>query len=164
MTFPFRRGDLVRCVARGIWERDLTEGHIYYVLKTYPRENRIKVIADRGMDINPDADRFVKAGPGAVDKIPPGNREQASRYVPGERQAVPQVAPMATQVGGSHYTDMPIQPLDYIMANGIPFPEGNVIKYVSRWRKKGGIQDLKKARDMLDKLIAFEEKKGAPVA
>lgn len=85
-------------------------------------------------------------------------------YTPGPRQAMammPKAPPSATQVGGSHYTDMAIQPLDFVLANGIPFAEGNVIKYVSRWRKKGGIQDLKKARHMLDVLIAHEEKEAA---
>lgn len=58
-----------------------------------------------------------------------------------------------TQVGGGHYKDMAIQPLEYIMKNGIGFPEGNIIKYVSRWRKKNGVEDLKKARHMLDFVI-----------
>lgn len=62
------------------------------------------------------------------------------------------------QVGGDHYKDNAIQPTLYIMANNIPFVEGNVIKYVSRWRKKGGVSDLKKARHYLDMLIEFEEK------
>jgi len=61
------------------------------------------------------------------------------------------------QEGGSHYKDMPIQPIEYILANNIPFTEGNVIKYVSRWRKKNGVADLKKARHMLDVLIEHEE-------
>lgn len=64
------------------------------------------------------------------------------------------------QVGGQHYKDMAIQPITYIMANGITFIEGNVIKYVSRWKKKGGVQDLKKARHMLDVLIENEELRG----
>jgi len=53
---------------------------------------------------------------------------------------------------------MKIQPIEYIMANSIPFPEGNIIKYVSRWRDKGGIEDLRKSRHVLDLLIEFEEK------
>lgn len=64
---------------------------------------------------------------------------------------------MAVQVGGGHYKDMAIQPLEYIMKNAIPFPEGNVIKYVSRWRKKNGVEDLKKARHMLDTIIESVE-------
>lgn len=62
------------------------------------------------------------------------------------------------QVGGGHYKDMKIQPIEYIHANGIPFAEGSVIKYVSRWRAKGGVEDLKKARHFLDLLIDLESK------
>lgn len=58
-----------------------------------------------------------------------------------------------TQVGGSHYKGKTIQPWDYIAANDIGYFEGNIIKYVSRWRDKGGVDDLKKARHYLDKLI-----------
>ena len=68
-------------------------------------------------------------------------------------------AAFKTQVGGDHYSKMAIQPFEYIMANGIGFPEGNIIKYVSRWRSKGGVDDLKKARHYLDLLIAHEEGK-----
>jgi len=57
------------------------------------------------------------------------------------------------QEGGRHYKQMSIQTWDYIIANGIGYMEGNVIKYVSRWKDKGGIEDLKKARHYLDKLI-----------
>lgn len=62
------------------------------------------------------------------------------------------------QVSGSHYKEMKIQVVEYNMANGIPYMEGNVIKYVSRWRKKGGLDDLRKAKHYLDLLIENEEK------
>lgn len=68
-------------------------------------------------------------------------------------------SPMDTQVGGSHYKDMAIQPAEYVYRNGIGFLEGNVIKYVSRWRKKNGLEDLRKARHTLDLLIQMEEAK-----
>lgn len=61
------------------------------------------------------------------------------------------------QVGGDHYTSMAIQPFEYIQRNCIGFAEGNVIKYVSRWRNKNGIEDLRKAKHTLELLIAFEE-------
>lgn len=48
------------------------------------------------------------------------------------------------QVGGSHYKDMAIQPVEFVMQNGIGFMEGNAIKYLSRWGSKGGIEDLKR--------------------
>ena len=63
----------------------------------------------------------------------------------------------AMQIGGMHYKAKEIQPWDYIAANQIGYFEGNVIKYVSRWREKGGIDDLKKARHYLDKLIELEK-------
>lgn len=63
---------------------------------------------------------------------------------------------LAVQVAGSHYKDLPIQPVEYIQSNKIPYMEGNVIKYVSRWRSKGGIDDLRKAKHYLEMLIEFE--------
>ena len=63
------------------------------------------------------------------------------------------------QEGGSHYKDLPIQPVEYIYANAIGYFEGNVIKYVSRWRKKGGIDDLRTARHYIDMLIELEVRK-----
>lgn len=63
----------------------------------------------------------------------------------------------STQVGGNHYREMAIQPIEYILANKLPFIEGAVVKYVSRWRSKGGVEDLRKARHMLDLLIESEE-------
>lgn len=63
------------------------------------------------------------------------------------------------QVGGSHYKDMAIQPLEFITANGLDFVQGNVVKYVVRYKHKGGLQDLKKARHYIDLMIELEEKK-----
>lgn len=60
------------------------------------------------------------------------------------------------QIAGDHYRTMAIQPVQYIHRNGIGFIEGSVIKYVSRWRGKNGLQDLKKARHCLDLLIEME--------
>ena len=62
------------------------------------------------------------------------------------------------QIGGNHYKDSKIQPIEYILENNIGYVEGNVIKYVSRWKQKNGIQDLKKARHYLDLLIEHLEK------
>ena len=56
------------------------------------------------------------------------------------------------QVGGEHYK-LPIQPIEYILKNGIGFCEGNVIKYMTRWKAKGGVDDLRKARHYIDLLI-----------
>ena len=57
------------------------------------------------------------------------------------------------QVGGAHYAVKTIQPWDFILANNIGYMEGNIIKYLSRWKDKGGVEDLKKAQHYLQKLI-----------
>lgn len=64
------------------------------------------------------------------------------------------------QEGGDHYKGRAIQPVQYIHANGIGFLEGNVIKYTTRWRDKGGLSDLRKARHYLDMLIELESNNG----
>jgi len=65
----------------------------------------------------------------------------------------------AVQVGGEHYKSKDIQPWDAIHAWGLGFFSGNVVKYVARHREKNGVEDLKKARHYLDKLIELMEKK-----
>lgn len=62
------------------------------------------------------------------------------------------------QIGGDHYKSLKIQPIEYILANGLGFCEGNVVKYVTRWRDKGGIQDLEKIKHFIDILIEEEQK------
>lgn len=64
------------------------------------------------------------------------------------------------QVGGSHYKTQKIQVVEYCHSNGIPFMEGSAIKYLSRWREKGGIADLKKAKHFIEMLIELECKGG----
>jgi hypothetical protein len=60
------------------------------------------------------------------------------------------------QIGGDHYKYWEIQPVEFIMKNNIPFCEANAIKYLCRWRKKGGIDDLRKAKHYIDLLIEAE--------
>lgn len=61
------------------------------------------------------------------------------------------------QIGGDHYRSKSIQPIEFILANGLGFCEGNVVKYITRWEDKGGLADLKKARHYLDFLIESQE-------
>jgi hypothetical protein len=58
-----------------------------------------------------------------------------------------------------HYANNEIEPIDYIIANKLTYCEGNVVKYITRWRGKGGIEDLKKAKQYIDFII---EKEGVP--
>jgi len=60
------------------------------------------------------------------------------------------------QVGGSHYKDMAIQPIEYIHKNGLGFCEGNIVKYITRWKTKNGIEDLKKVIHYAELLIQME--------
>lgn len=64
------------------------------------------------------------------------------------------------QYGGNHYKLMMIQPLEYILANNLGYCEGNVIKYISRWKTKSkhgpNVEDLRKARHYIDILIERE--------
>jgi hypothetical protein len=84
----------------------------------------------------------------------------AQRVIPPPQYDPKDVALKAldVQVSGSHYKDLVIQPVEYIHANKIGYFEGNVIKYVTRWRDKGGIADLEKAKHYIDLLIELEGK------
>lgn len=66
-------------------------------------------------------------------------------------------SPNEVQVGGDHYKSKDIQPWDAIHAWRLGFFSGNVIKYVARHKEKNGVEDLKKARHYLDKLISIIE-------
>lgn len=65
---------------------------------------------------------------------------------------------LGTQIGGDHYTRQKIQPIEYVWANGLGFSEGNIVKYVTRWKYKGGIKDLRKAHHHLALLIEEAER------
>ena len=61
------------------------------------------------------------------------------------------------QIGGNHYTSMTIQPAEFILANGIGKYEGDVIQYATRWKTKGGIEDLKKAQQSIQIIIDYHQ-------
>ena len=63
------------------------------------------------------------------------------------------------QVGGTHYAKMDIDPFEYSMRNGLDPLQHTAIKYISRFRDKGGVQDLLKAKHTIDRLIQFEQEK-----
>lgn len=69
------------------------------------------------------------------------------------------VTPLNQQVGGNHYKNLAIQPVEYIHKNGIGYMEGCAIKYLTRWRAKNGIEDLYKAIHFIELLIELEEGK-----
>jgi len=63
------------------------------------------------------------------------------------------------QVGGDHYSKLAIQPVEYINKNNLTYLQGNVIKYVTRYKDKNGVEDLQKAKHYIDLLIELEDKK-----
>lgn len=60
------------------------------------------------------------------------------------------------QEGGTHYKKYAIQPIEYIHANKLDFFQGSVVKYITRFRDKNGLEDLKKAKHFIDLLINLE--------
>ena len=63
---------------------------------------------------------------------------------------------LSSQVGGSHYKEFKIQPVEFCFLNNIPYLESTAIKYLCRWRRKNGIEDLLKAKHFIDLLIDME--------
>ena len=97
-----------------------------------------------------DVDRRVHARLKAIEE---GKARKA------ELERVETNIALDTQVGGNHYNSMKIQPIEYTMANKMNPLQHTVIKYVSRYQAKNGIEDLKKAIHSLELLIQFEEAK-----
>jgi hypothetical protein len=71
-------------------------------------------------------------------------------------QTEKEIDALATQVGGSHYKDMKIQPVEYIHANAMPYMDGNVVKYISRHRNKNGAEDVRKAIQYCQMILQME--------
>lgn len=63
-----------------------------------------------------------------------------------------------TQIAGEHYKKFVIQPIEFITINNLPFIEGNVIKYICRWKEKGGVDDLDKAIHYIELLKELKHK------
>ena len=69
--------------------------------------------------------------------------------------AMPSSSALDVQVGGDHY-QLPIQPIEYIFKNDLNFLQGNVVKYVTRYKNKNGKEDLEKVKHYIDLLIELE--------
>jgi len=74
-----------------------------------------------------------------------------------EGSSKPCSKPLDSQVGGNHYKDCSIQPVQYIHANKLDYLEGNVIKYITRHRTKGqGKKDIEKAIHYAQLILELE--------
>jgi len=89
----------------------------------------------------------------------PTMKYRTSRPLPTPAKEDENASPLAVQIGGSHYKYMAIQPAEYCHANGIEKLEGDAIAYLSRWRRKNGIEDLDKAIHSIQILKELELKR-----
>jgi hypothetical protein len=94
-----------------------------------------------------------------MTKPPIPTSDQLDLFHETTRKHVQTLTANDVQVAGTHYKSKAIQPWDYIVGNDLGYLEGNIVKYVSRWKDKGGVDDLKKARHYLDKLIEVNNEK-----
>lgn len=74
----------------------------------------------------------------------------------GAEEETTSVNALDVQVGGGHYKNLAIQPMEYSMKNKLDACQHTAIKYVTRFREKGGKEDLEKAKHAIDLLIEFE--------
>lgn len=124
-------------------------------------------------DVGTDVPRWVDPDSGVVYEDEYGTRRASTKlhplrdgvYETGTGSVLTPVKPTAIgpetaldiQVGGDHYKGMKIQPVEFIVANDIPYREANAIKYLCRHKNKNGLQDLKKAAHYVQMLIEEAE-------
>lgn len=115
------------------------------VLRPYPSDTgaRLRVFFDKGKPIVWDGATIDIGSVWTVD-------DEALK------QPVDTTTAWDKQVGGGHYTDMAIQPFEFSMGNKLDPMQHTIIKYVTRFRAKNGVQDLEKARHVIDLLIEWE--------
>lgn len=130
----FTKGDIIRCITQDGASGGYIYGETYEVKRVYfeGAHERVNTVVD--------SDGSKRNGWGVEHFTLVGEPKKAATV-------------LGTQVGGSHYTDCAIQPIEYIWANKLGFSEGNIIKYVTRWRSKGGVKDLEKAKHHIALLI-----------
>lgn len=85
----------------------------------------------------------------------PKEWDKASKTVYGKLMH-PNDTAINRQVGGNHYKKLKIQPLEYALENGLGVCEHAVVKYITRWRDKNGVEDLRKAIHYIELLIQRE--------
>ena len=130
--------------------------------ETKPIQQEVK-LADPYKDFRLSSEQFAEGCKSIMDSLESPMKEY-KQELPGEFKPlksddVVEVKHKATdtQIGGDHYTKLAIQPMQYSMENGLDALQHTVIKYVTRFRDKNGIEDLEKAKHCIDMLIEFEK-------
>ncbi len=85
-----------------------------------------------------------------------GWEEPIGRYLCPSCAPSQKTTALSTQVGGGHYKKYEIQPVTFCQVNKLGYCESNVVKYICRWKEKGGLEDLKKVKHYVDLLIEIE--------
>ncbi len=67
-----------------------------------------------------------------------------------------ELSALDVQVGGDHYKQFIIQPVEFIVHNNIGFLEGNVIKYIARHKHKNGADDIRKAMHYCELILDLQ--------
>lgn len=93
-----------------------------------------------------------------VTKLTDEQKERLAHNLGQPRMRMQAAEPVATsaldvQVGGAHYKDMAIQPVEFITKNNLGFLEGSIVKRICRWRAKDGLKDLEKIKHEVDLLV-----------
>ena len=93
------------------------------------------------------------------DSIPEGleyKMKKRQQYNSHDDMIKQSVKGKSRQVGGNHYIDFEIMPIEYISKNKLDFLEGNIIKYISRHKKKNGAEDIKKVIHYAELILELE--------
>ena len=151
---------------------EATQERVYQ--QTYGRDRRTTAEKIRDEDFKRAAIDFLSTDNTILGGLDPHKHSDAERindhYAEGNKRmrdavnAMPMgtppnpANPLSKQIDGGHYKDLKIQPIEYIHANNIPFAEGCAIKYLTRWRSKGGVKDLEKAKHFIELLIELESR------
>ena len=90
-----------------------------------------------------------------INEATPEDWDSAYRKVTDDPELKPR-DPAEMQIGGDHYTNKTIQPIEYITANRMSFSEGNIIKYITRHKEKNGIEDVRKAIHYCKLILKYE--------
>ena len=91
----------------------------------------------------------------SINEAKPEEWDKASKTAYGKLMH-PNDTAIKRQVGGNPYNRDEIQPVDFILANKLDWCEANAVKYITRWKDKNGVEDLRKAIHYLEMLIQRE--------
>ena len=132
-----------------------TAGLIVSSGKNYWVDDSLDARAKKACDNFPEG-KSAKDWTGWVDKYC-GSKSINSATAQDWDAVRPEADPLSYQVGGDHYTKKKIQPVEYIHANEMDYMDGAIVKYISRWRDKGGVKDLRKIKQFVDLIIKMNK-------